>query len=109
MLLKLATPITSITPVKLNENPAVPVDDEDAQIFGLGTTQYQGSAPNYLQEATVDIVPNDICVNQYEGAVNPGVMLCAARFGKDTCQGDSGGPLVIQKSGEPDLQVGITR
>ena len=79
----------------------------DVTVIGMGTTASGGSAPNVLQEVTVDYIPNsDCCTGSYGYGCNEltANMMCAARPGQDSCQGDSGGPIfdtITQK------QVGI--
>lgn len=61
---------------------------------GWGNLRWQGSAPNILQQVTVQIADQAQCRANYTGtnAVTDG-MICSGIEGKGTCQGDSGGPL----------------
>jgi trypsin len=87
MLLELDRSITTVTPVEYNTDASEPSTGDPVTIFGLGTTSFQGSTPDYLQEATINIVSDTVCDNQYGGLIEPSVMLCAAASGKDSCQG----------------------
>jgi len=76
-------------------------------ITGWGTLRSGGSTPNILQEAPVNIVSNDDCVNKfgYSSSQIDDTMICAqGRLPDggiiDACQGDSGGPLVCESNGQ---------
>ncbi|GAB6022961.1 Transmembrane protease serine 9 [Chamberlinius hualienensis] len=68
-------------------------------VMGWGLTQFS-FASYTLQEATLSVVPNNICQDQY-GQSNPitDQMICAWGHGKDACRGDSGGPLIWNTEG----------
>ena len=68
--------------------------------------------PDDLYAATVPIVDDTTCFNNYggpAGPIKPALMVCAGALegGVDACQGDSGGPLVIPAPGGNRL-VGVT-
>jgi hypothetical protein len=118
-LLKLSGPLWSVDPVFLNDDDTLPSDGELLQAMGLGQLEEfdptVDSAPNfarYLQVVTVQSVPMDTCIAQYQvnnlATIHPDLQLCTALPGKSPCEGDSGGPLVLERQGMPDLQVGIT-
>jgi len=74
-------------------------------ITGWGTLSSGGGQPNKLQEAKVEIISNDDCMDNYDysaGQILPS-MICAQGSAKgspiDACQGDSGGPLVCETDG----------
>lgn len=75
-------------------------------ITGWGTLSSGGAQPRILQEAPVEIVSSEDCVNKfgYENNAIDETMLCAQGRKStggyiDACQGDSGGPLVCENSG----------
>ena len=108
LILKLSSPVTTIKPVEINRNKAIPVDGDDLSVVGFGLNA-DGSEPRYLQEATVQAVNYAICNRQYineGGALNDAIMLCAAGDGTDSCDGDSGGPIVKIVNGVHTL-VGV--
>ncbi len=80
------------------------LEGKEAIVMGWGTTSADKSIfPEKLQQATVNIVSNEICnksYNQSDFYHNPitQYMLCAgySEGGKDACRDDSGGPLIIQ-------------
>jgi trypsin len=117
MLLKLSRQSTKQY-IRINDDPNLPSSSSSTvKALGLGYTSYgdPGSYPQYLQEATLSYVPNNVCerardpnvAEDYQGLISDD-MLCASDNGQDACQGDSGGPLVIDGgSASNDLLVGI--
>jgi len=94
-LLKLVSPVTTITPVPIVSDASESAPGTNARIIGWGTTSEGGSSPTILQKANVPIVSLNTA-NQYYGDLNSSNL--AAGFsggGVDTCQGDSGGPLLV--------------
>jgi trypsin len=81
------------------------------QIVGWGVTRENGSAPNTLQKATVPIVADSTCDQNYDdfGGIDQTTEICAGfpQGGVDTCQGDSGGPM-FNGSGTSMRVVGAT-
>jgi secreted trypsin-like serine protease len=71
-----------------------------AQVYGWGDTTGQGTYPQSLRTATVDVLADTVCEKAYPGNADGtylrASMVCAGEpgGGKDACQGDSGGPLV---------------
>jgi secreted trypsin-like serine protease len=71
-----------------------------AQVYGWGDTTGQGTYPQSLRTATVDVMADTVCEKAYAGNADGkylrASMVCAGApaGGKDACQGDSGGPLV---------------
>ncbi|AUI67923.1 S1 family peptidase [Beggiatoa leptomitoformis] len=100
-LLKLETPITTITPVRLADT-YTSLDEAGVMATVLGWGQpTQHSSPNYseiLKKADVPIVSLNICnePRSYNGTLDD-TLLCAgyAQGGADACLGDSGGGLVV--------------
>jgi trypsin len=89
--------------------PGVMVD-----ISGWGSTSESGDTVDTLRKASVPIVADSTCVDDYNNDippafVDPATMVCAGyqSGGVDTCFGDSGGPLESPVSGTYRL-VGIT-
>ncbi|SHN25923.1 S1 family peptidase [Actinacidiphila paucisporea] len=72
-----------------------------AQVYGWGDTTGQGTYPQGLRTATVDVLADSVCEKAYPGNADGtylrASMVCAGVIGggKDACQGDSGGPLVV--------------
>ncbi|GCC36376.1 hepatocyte growth factor activator isoform X2 [Chiloscyllium punctatum] len=76
-------------------------DCTKCQIAGWGHTHENATTyPCTLQEATVRLIPQELCSSNflYGTEVTPN-MICAGEMMKsvDACQGDSGGPLVCYK------------
>jgi len=108
MLLQLDRSINDVNAIKLNFDRGIPEDSSSNEVYGFGTmTQGDRDVPVTLQIASVKIVTNRVCKNQYRpNVVNTELMLCASEEGKDSCQGDSGGPL-IYTTPEKEIQVGV--
>jgi secreted trypsin-like serine protease len=117
-VLELASPVLSKRVRKLplvgSGDTRFDVAGRAAIVAGWGTTSSGGDAPDRLREATVKVVNDEVCQQQYSGDLDLTVMICAAASGKDSCQGDSGGPLFVkQVSGKRDkkrityTQIGI--
>ncbi|KAI9558608.1 hypothetical protein GHT06_015396 [Daphnia sinensis] len=104
-LMKLASPITNVKLATLPTSSAcAPISTyagASAVIAGWGTTSSGGSISQTLLKATVNVLDNTVCKQQYSTLTDN--MICAAAPGKDTCQGDSGGPMLVN-----GVQVGIT-
>eukprot|EP00546_Thalassionema_frauenfeldii_P019163 CAMPEP_0178898210 /NCGR_PEP_ID=MMETSP0786-20121207/2200_1 /TAXON_ID=186022 /ORGANISM="Thalassionema frauenfeldii, Strain CCMP 1798" /LENGTH=535 /DNA_ID=CAMNT_0020568895 /DNA_START=125 /DNA_END=1732 /DNA_ORIENTATION=+ len=112
LLMKLSDAVldSGITPISLNMNTGIPVNNDPLKVIGFGRLSSGGSSPSTLQEVVVEYVPTDECNEEdsYDGDIFPESMLCAAvdGGGKDSCQGDSGGPLFIENS-SGFTQVGV--
>ena len=87
-----------------------PVAGTAASISGWGTEAFQGSSPEQVKRADVQIIasPGAPC-GDYGDQFDPALQLCAGQLdgSVDTCQGDSGGPLVVVEGGRPTL-AGVT-
>ncbi|XP_067896084.1 suppressor of tumorigenicity 14 protein homolog [Heterodontus francisci] len=97
-LLELKTPVffsDSIQPVCLPATTHIFSTTANCYVTGWGVLGEDGELATVLQEASVKIIPLNICNKLYENSVTSR-MLCAGylRGGVDACQGDSGGPLV---------------
>ena len=81
------------------------------QIVGWGATSEGGSSPSTLKKASVPIVADATCDQNYGGpnGIDETTMICAGypQGGTDTCQGDSGGPM-FGGSGTAMRVVGAT-
>ncbi|XP_063063576.1 suppressor of tumorigenicity 14 protein homolog [Engraulis encrasicolus] len=77
-------------------------------VTGWGVLREDGELASLLQEATVNIINQNVCNKLYDDAVTPR-MLCAGNMkgGVDACQGDSGGPLVCLENGRRWFLAGI--
>lgn len=112
-LLKLATPITDISPIALADTAIMQQSGTagtNAMVSGWGNVSATGEEyPSKLMKVDVPIVSNEVCnsAEAYGGQI-ASTELCAglAQGGKDSCQGDSGGPLVI-KHNNAWVQAGI--
>ncbi|XP_002734653.1 chymotrypsinogen A-like [Saccoglossus kowalevskii] len=84
------------------------VSSGDCIVTGWGTEDENGSVNNILEEATVDVLPQDICQYVWSNVIDilPS-MLCAGTGISGSCSGDSGGPLICRDNGEWFL-AGIT-
>lgn len=94
-LFKLATPITSITPVPLIADASESTAGTNARIIGWGTTSEGGSSPTILQKADVPIVALSTANRYYDDLDSSNLAAGYSGGGVDTCQGDSGGPLLV--------------
>jgi len=115
MLLKLNSPVntTEYPPIQLNNNGAVPMNEQILTVIGFGA-QNQGSTatPSRLQKVDVNYISTNTCNNpsSYSGQVQGETMFCAGiegEGGRDACQGDSGGPIFYEKEDGIFEQVGI--
>jgi len=111
MVMKLNSPVDTDTypPIRLNQQSAVPINNEELTVIGFGALSEGGfSTPSRLQEVNVNYIPSSTCNqrNSYNGDVKDATMFCAGTGGgKDSCQGDSGGPIFTNR--EPIEQIGI--
>ena len=125
LLVKLDTPINSITPVQLNDNPSRPglitinrensQNPEDRQIqvgeiltvIGFGVlAEGDTEMASTMQEAFVPYISYEDCQAWYSNeAIDVQTMFCAGyqNGGVDACQGDSGGPIL----NEDGIVVGV--
>ncbi|HEX6380991.1 MAG TPA: serine protease [Acidimicrobiia bacterium] len=109
-LLRLASPVTGITPIRLAAS--TPQDDllyEQAgkllTVIGWGTiSTKKASYPNDLREVDVPVVDDGTCRGVYGASLHAPTMVCAGAPNIDSCYGDSGGPLFDYVS---KTQVGI--
>lgn len=112
MLIELDQPVLDRQPIKLNNNPNIPVGT-DVDAIGWGRLSEGGNVTNLLQEVLMDVVSDDKCKVLYPGKFIEARHLCAGNDEgeKDACQGDSGGPLIIMwNESDPPTQflVGVT-
>jgi len=110
MLLKLNSPVTSITPIPYNTSPSVPSQGDELKVVGLGTTRAGGSQARTLREVVVETYSDQQCDRMYSGSIVKRTMFCAGvdQGGKDSCQGDSGGPIfTFDTQGNAISQMGV--
>lgn len=86
MLVKLST-ASSVTPVTMNFNTAVPAVGDVLTVTGYGDTSDGGQISNVLLEVDVDAYGDDFCDRLY-AVYEPDTMLCAGTEagGRDSCQ-----------------------
>jgi len=110
MLLKLESEVVGVPPLRLNSDQSVPVDLASVTIIGLGLTSYDGSYPDQLLEADINIVGIDDCNDDssFRNFIQGDRQICANAQGKDTCSGDSGSPLMYMDSTGTPTQVGLS-
>jgi hypothetical protein len=111
MLLKLSGQ-SAETVISLNSNRAVPVNDENLHVIGMGDMHPGGDfiAADRLREVTVNYMPNRECIGAsvYPANLIGESSLCAIDHREDACSGDSGGPLIKKgRSDLHDVQVGV--
>lgn len=93
-------PDTAVIPMAQPADTAPYQAGTPAQVYGWGDTTGQGTYPESLRTATVDVLADSVCEKAYpgdaDGTYQRASMVCAGLSGggKDACQGDSGGPLV---------------
>jgi secreted trypsin-like serine protease len=95
MLIKLDAPST-IQPLRINDDPTLPVDGEPLTVIGHGVTDpdnFFGSET--LRQVTIPATSISQCANEYQDfffSIDPDVHLCSGGEGdKGACFGDSGG------------------
>lgn len=124
-LVELATPATTVTPMKMNGTENNYVDNKELRISGWGRTGSDEKTTTRLKTQLVNIFGEDweSCYrhttlpgpNDYQRAKIPGIHvtgsnICAGgkNSRKGVCSGDSGGPLFISDADGPNTLVGIT-
>ncbi|XP_059499534.1 transmembrane protease serine 9-like isoform X3 [Stegostoma tigrinum] len=108
-VLKLSSPLNfaaNIQPICLPSSDQVFQAGVSCIITGWGTLSFEGSLPQILQKANVDIIADSTCRSIYQITER---MLCAGFLtgGVDSCQGDSGGPLACMQPDGIWLLAGI--
>jgi secreted trypsin-like serine protease len=109
-LIKLASPVTTVKPLKIATTPEYNTGTFD--IAGWGDTTEGGSSSRYLLKAKVPFVSDSTCkgIGGYYADLIPAAEICAgnlANGGVDTCQGDSGGPMFRKDNAGEWIEVGI--
>lgn len=102
-LIKLAAPVTDVTPIPVNlVKEKAPVGIHVTMV-GFGTTASGGTGPTGVQ---MMVEQTSIACNSFAGSDND--LLCFSQVsGKGKCQGDSGGPSFAMIDGRM-TQVGVT-
>ena len=72
---------SSLTPIRLNSNPNIPVNNELLTVIGFGVTTENGTEPNYLRQVNVNAVSQQTCNADYGGGggIVQNIMLCAGK------------------------------
>jgi trypsin len=108
-LLRLATPVTGITPIGLAglADDRFEVPPQWLTVIGWGTVSTRKPAyPNELRKVDVPAVDDATCRGAYGPSLDAATMVCAGAPNIDSCYGDSGGPLFATEAGSR-IQVGI--
>jgi Trypsin len=86
MLLKLDSPVKSVTPVELNTDDAVPAPDELVTVVGHGQTGFFSGVSIELLAVNLYTIPHEICAMNFAGVseIDDSIMMCASApsFGK---------------------------
>ena len=102
LVLRLSRPVTSLTPLAWNADPALPVDGDVLTVMGFGLTEYAGPRADELLQVEVPAVEQSMCEAVYDDITEN--MLCAGgELNEDSCTGDSGSPLIDENG----IMVGI--
>jgi Trypsin len=104
----LSKPVSNNIPkIAFNTNAIEPGRLDPVTIIGFGlTTEVNSSVSKELLDASLNVVPYDLCKNLYQYLDNDRMICAGVSDGsKDACQGDSGGPLI---SKDLSSQIGIT-
>jgi trypsin len=93
-----------------SDEAAVWAPDVLVDLSGWGSTFSGGDTVDTLRAASVPMVSDSTCDDDYPGEFFVDTMVCAGyqQGGVDTCQGDSGGPLEAPLEGADYRLVGIT-
>ena len=101
------TPVTTITPAKINLDSSIPASGDSLTAMGFGyTLGNDDDGSHILLTAQMSEVSVSTCRSYYNG-VHPNTQICAWNQNpiEITCDGDSGGPLIETSS---EVVVGIT-
>lgn len=94
----LRNPVLEVTPLVVNRNEALPADNENVQVVGMGLLGEEEGAllAESLQVVTLQTTPMPTCRGEIaQPQLSLELQLCAKAPGKDACGGDSGGPLLL--------------
>lgn len=108
MVVKLSSPILTVTPVKLDDGSISSKYESDQPLWTLGYGDIASDDtitefPEHLLHVEVKVIDQCECSKAYTNLINES-MICAGDVGKDACQGDSGGPLFDE---ENNVLVGV--
>ncbi|KAK7172104.1 hypothetical protein R3I93_004413 [Phoxinus phoxinus] len=100
-LLKLSSPVqmtSRVSPICLPSSSASILPGALCVTTGWGRTETEAT-PRFLQEATLPIVSQTQCRQEFGPNTITDAMICAGASGVSSCHGDSGGPLMCESSG----------
>ena len=108
-LLLLESPVTTLTPLEIIDDPALANAGVPATVLGWGTLNEDDAIGTPLLQSVEMPILDQALANQYlEGGVTPNMLAAGlAEGGRDTCAGDSGGPLVVRGRQGQWIQAGI--
>lgn len=104
---------SSITPIKLNRAPQIPIDNITLTVIGWGRNDTEGDykPSEVLKEAELLSVSQSSCDSYWRryGYDITDDMMCARAKTGINCRGDSGSPLLLLKEdgSDADVQVGL--
>jgi Trypsin len=80
-LFKLATPVRTVSPVRMNFDSTIPVDGQRVDVFGFGALSAATDAtfPRTLQTVALNVIPFSNCndANSFDGGIIDELMICA--------------------------------
>jgi secreted trypsin-like serine protease len=104
-VLTLDAPVYTIEPVALAASGVDPAGT-DGIATGWGSTDNDGTKPDWLQRVSVPILSKQECAVIHDDWFVPEGEVCAGSPGAGACYGDSGGPLLQDVEGTL-VQVGV--
>lgn len=106
---QLSQPVTSFASIALDSgNGVFSEPGVDNTVIGWGDLVYGGNGSPTLQEVTLPVITNEVCVAALLPYTVTYKEICMGKpeGGQDACQGDSGGPMFFQEDGK-FVQTGV--